>query len=168
MTRDPKTGWDISYLPPGQRGREQNPSPVLRGAASETGGSVTRDGRWLLYSSDESAGGIREAYVASFPSGGQRRQVSTTGAELVRWNPNGKEILFTSHRKFMAAAVRPVGNTLHVEVPHVLFDVHVDCDSLEVSCFDVAPDGNRFLIIEPTGAPPPVTLIQNWTAALRK
>ena len=34
--------------------------------------------------------------------------------------------------------------------------------------FDVAPDGQRFLVFEPTGSPPPVALIQNWTAGLKK
>ena len=73
-----------------------------------------------------------------------------------------------AHSKLWTAAVRAAGDRLEVGTPRVLFDMHIDCVNFEVSCFDVAPDGNRFLILEPTGSPPPVALIQNWTAGLKK
>lgn len=57
MTRGPKTGWDVSYLPPRVKGREPAPFPVVHGEASEAGGLVSPDGRWVVYDSDESAGG---------------------------------------------------------------------------------------------------------------
>src|SRR5437667_8044079 len=31
----------------------------------------------------------------------------------------------------------------------------VDCLNFELPCFDVTPDGNRFLVFEPIGSPPP-------------
>ena len=106
--------------------------------------------------------------MAAFPGGGNRRQVSTTGADVARWSPNGKEILYSSHTKLMAAAVRADGDRLEVGTPRVLFEMHIDCANLELPCFDVAPDGQRFLVMEPIGSPPPVALIQNWTAGLKK
>jgi Tol biopolymer transport system component len=169
MKRDNlKTGWDIYFLPTLEKGRDLSPTPVARGEANEAGGAISPDGRWILYSSDESAGLLFEAYVAAFPGGGNRRQVSTTGADVVRWNPNGKEILYSSRTKLMAAAVRIAGDRLEVGIPRVLLEIHVDCANFELPCFDVAPDGQRFLVFEPTGSPPPVALIQNWSAGLKK
>ena len=78
------------------------------------------------------------------------------------------EILFISHTKLMAAPVRAAGPTLEVGTPRLLFETRVDCSTIEVSCFDVTPDGKKFLVIEPTGSAAPVALIQNWTAGLKK
>ena len=166
-TRDLKTGWDVSFLPT-EKGRDRVPVPVVMGPANEVGGSVSPDGRWILYGSDESVAGVWEAYVAAFPGGANRRQVSTTGADFARWNPNGQEILYSNRTKLVAAAIRVAGDRIEVGTPRVLFEMHFDCANLEHPCFDVAPDGHRFLVFEPTGSPPPVALIQNWTAGLKK
>ena len=68
----------------------------------------------------------------------------------------------------MAAAVRAERDGIEVGAPRVLFEMPGDCANFENACFDVAPDGQRFLVLEPTGPPPPVALIQNWTAGLKK
>lgn len=34
--------------------------------------------------------------------------------------------------------------------------------------FDVTADGERFLIMESAGPPPPLTVIQNWTTLLER
>ncbi len=167
-TRNPKTGFDISYLPPGEKGRDRIPVPVLRGETDEMDGFVSPDGRWILYHSSELGDMQLDAYVAGFPSGGNRRQVSTTGSDVARWSLNGKEIVYAIHTKLFAAVVRRAGDTLEVGTPRMLFEMRGDCRSFEGSCFDIAPDGNRFLILEPTGSPPLVALIQNWTAGLKK
>jgi Tol biopolymer transport system component len=166
-TRNSKTGWDVGYLPPAEKGRDRVPVPVVQGEANETGGYLSRDGRWILYTSDES-GGNTEAFVAAFPEGGNRRQVSTTGADVARWGNNDREILFVSHTKLMAAPVRAAGKTLEVGTPRLQFETRLDCSTIEVSCFDATPDGKKFLVIEPTGSAAPVALIQNWTAGLKK
>jgi hypothetical protein len=52
-------------------------------------------------------------------------------------------------------AVRPLFGTLPTNVGYV---------------YDVSPDGQRFLAIIPDeqAAPEPLTLVQNWTAGLKK
>jgi Tol biopolymer transport system component len=167
MMRDPKTGWDIAYLPPGEKGAPRKPVSVFHSEANEVGGIVSADGRSIAYASDES-GGASEMFVASFPAGTHRRQVAPIGSDTFRWNPNGREILFGSRGKVMAVRVRLVRDEFVVEAPHVLFDLRTDCTRFEVPCFDVSPDGSRLLISDTVGPEPPVALFQNWTASLRK
>ena len=40
--------------------------------------------------------------------------------------------------------------------------------SEDYDLFDVAPDGERFLVLELDGPPQPLTLIQNWPALLER
>ena len=68
----------------------------------------------------------------------------------------------------MAVTVQGSGETMEVGTPRQLFEMRVDCSILEISCFDRMPDGKRFLVIEPMNDAPPVALIQNWTASLKK
>src|SRR5262249_46830865 len=46
-------------------------------------GAISKDGKWLLYVSNES--GRRELYVMPFPGPGEKRQVSISGAESGTW-----------------------------------------------------------------------------------
>ena len=96
------------------------------------------------------------------------RQISTNGADFVRWSADDREIFFTNRTKLMAAPVRVAGDTFEVGTPKLLFEMRVDCSILEISCFDRTPDGKRFLVIEPVGSQSPVALVQNWTATLKK
>ena len=169
MLRDPKTDWDVVYLPPPLKGVRPPPVPILQSEASESGGILSPDGRWVLYESNESGSDVFEAYVAAFPSGGHRRQVSSGGVDQTsaRWTPAG-EILFANRMKLMSASARPVGDALEIAPPRVLFETSMDCNSFELSCFDITLDGKRILLLQATGPPPAVELVQHWTAALNK
>jgi hypothetical protein len=166
---DPKTGWDIGYLPPAGQRRERMLIPVLRAAGDQLAGPVSADGRWLLYTSGDGSGARGEGFVARLPGASGRRQVSTTGADLLRWSRDGKEILFADRTKLMSATVRKAGDTLEIGAPRMLFEMRVDCATVSgAGCFDVSLDGRRFLVMEPTGSTPPVELVQNWQAGLKK
>ena len=53
------------------------PVPLIRTAFDENQGSVSPDGRWIAYVSNET--GRREIYVRPFPFGQGRWQVSVDG-----------------------------------------------------------------------------------------
>jgi Tol biopolymer transport system component len=122
------------------------------------------DGRWVAYSSNET--GRFEIYVAPFRVTGPKRQISTNGGSFARWRADGKEIFYLSNGTLMAAqvsikagsidvgAIRPLG--IRVASPHYRYDV--------------SADGQRFLVATPReqGSSAPLTLVQNWTALLRK
>src|SRR5262249_4382599 len=61
------------------------------------------DGRFVAYVSDESGKG--EVYVREFPSGANKRQISTDGGTLPRWSRNGKEIFYSGGRHLFSASV---------------------------------------------------------------
>ena len=88
---------------------------------------------------------------------------------MLRWSRDGKEILFADRTKLMSATVRKAGDTLEIGAPRMLFEMRVDCATVSgAGCFDVSLDGRRFLVMEPTGSTPPVELVQNWQAGLKK
>ena len=52
--------------------------------------SFPRDGRFIVYTSDES--GRDEIYVQPFPEGGRRTTVSSNGGQNPRWSRDGREL----------------------------------------------------------------------------
>ena len=177
---NPKTGRDIWVLPltPEQPGAALKPSLVLQTTFDELDARFSPDGRWILYSSNESQ--RFEVYVTPFPpapSGpGGKRQVSTAGAALSspRWRQDGREIFYvSSDQRLMATEVAIKGGTLEVGAVRSLFGLFqrpVAAFGVGGSSFDVSADGQRFLLFaapEQRSAKP-LTLIQNWAAGLKK
>jgi serine/threonine protein kinase len=127
-------------------------------------GSISPDGRWLAYSSDES--GQWEVYVASFPDGVRRWRISTAGGHQPRWNPRGGELHFLSFdRRLMSVRVLDGSSVFQWDAPRPLFQtdvVHLG-PRRGAWTYAVAPDGDRFLILtrQPQGTSPAVAIL-NW------
>src|SRR5262249_61939434 len=78
--------------------------PVLASSFNEPQGSISPDGRWLAYMSDES--GLDEVHVRSFPDLGGRVIIVSRGAHastvagsrigLPFWRSDGRELLYTA------------------------------------------------------------------------
>jgi len=174
-----KTGQDIWVLPlpPERSGAAVKPSLVLQTTFSERDARFSADGRWILYSSNESQ--RYEVYVTPFPlapSGpGGKRQVSSasTGPYGARWRQDGREIFYVSpDRELMATEVSIKGGTLELGAVRSLFGLGYQNEAgfLGFLSFDVSADGQRFLV---SSAPEqqsaePLTLIQNWASGLNK
>jgi hypothetical protein len=127
-------------------------------------GSVSRDGRWLAYASDET--GEWEVYVATFPNATGRWRISTAGGHQPRWNPRGDELFFIApDRRMMSVRLRAAADGLQWDAPRALFQTDiVDLGPHRGSWgYAVAPDGDRFLILtrRPQGASPAVAIL-NW------
>jgi Tol biopolymer transport system component len=85
---DPATGWDI-WLVPADGGEAR---PYLRTRFHESSASLSPDGRWMAYDSEES--GRSEVYVQSFPTPGNKYQVTTSGGTTFAWSDDGRKLLF--------------------------------------------------------------------------
>ncbi|HUP42198.1 MAG TPA: hypothetical protein VM599_03225, partial [Thermoanaerobaculia bacterium] len=132
--------------------------------------TVSRDGRWLAYSSDES--GRWEVYVTDFPESRRKWQVSVEGAAFPLWRRDGRELAFAELPGSLAVAeVDGSGETFVVDEVETLFgELPVQQGPL---LYDMTGDGERFLILAPVTGPegedlPPMTLVVNWTSERRE
>jgi len=128
--------------------------------------SLSPDGRWLAYVSDE--GGAREVYVTSIPDGTTRRQVSRGGGEEPRFSRSGTELFFVSGGALTVVPVLP-GLSFDVGAPRVLFPVEGYARAANRQQYDVAPGDDRFLMVKEPPAPPvpPVVMAEHWFTELR-
>ena len=145
---------------------ERKPVPYLHGEFNESQPQFSPDGRWMAYVSDES--GTRQVYVQSFPTLGGQRQISADGGSQPRWRRDGKELFFLApDRKLMAVTVKP-GATFESDTPRTMFQTALNPAELRQT-FAVAADGQRFLINAPIETEsPPLTVVLNWPALLKK
>jgi eukaryotic-like serine/threonine-protein kinase len=163
---DPKTKDDIWVWPLRDGKPEGQPLPYLHTEFNESFPKLSPDGRWLAYSSDETK--REEVYVQTFPTPGDRVQISTNGGDRPTWSRDGKELFFLSVDEKMMEVPVKTGIKFEAGVPKELFGVRFLLLVRNVS-FDVSKDG-RFLIPSEVGQPAvsPLTVVLNWQAGLKK
>ena len=145
---------------------ERKPFPFAQAAFKQNRGRFAPNGRFISYESEES--GQFEIYIAPFPGPGSKRQISTSGGIQAIWKRDGKEIFYIARDNWLIAQEMSInGDVSEVGPARRLFGP-VGCGS--GSCYDVSADGQRFLVrTEPEAiTAESLTLVQNWTAAIRK
>jgi serine/threonine protein kinase len=168
-----KTGQDLWIAPqPAGAATDQTPFPYLQSEFDEQHGRFSPDGHWVAYMSNES--GINEIYVQSFPASGTKFQISTGGGREPQWRKDGSEIFYiAADRMLMAVPVklgRPVSESLQVGQAKPLFPLSIVSSFIVSRSYAPSNDGQRFLTPAlPGGASaPPLTVILNWQAGLKK
>ena len=162
-------GPDLFVLPliPERPRAPLKPVPFLQTKFAESWGQFSPDGRWVAYTSNESQ--QVEVYVAPFSRPTEKHQISTGGGLKPRWRQDGKEIFYqTPGGQLMAAEVRIGAETVEVGAVNALFG---GIPGGYFYLYDVSADGQRILAAVPAGSQKgaePVTLVLNWTAALKK
>jgi DNA-binding winged helix-turn-helix (wHTH) protein/Tol biopolymer transport system component len=148
---------------------DRNPHPYQRTTFSAWGGRFSPDGRWVAYAADEhSKNG--DVYIQAFPATGVSYRVSTRGGWQPSWRRDGRELFYlATDGTLMAAAVWDHDGMLEVAAPTPLFR-RTWRSTLLRNHYDVAPNGDRFLINAPVQdeTTAPVTFVLNWTAMLGK
>jgi Tol biopolymer transport system component len=173
-THDPKTYSDLWVLP---LTAERKPFPVVQSSFDDIEGQFSPDGRWLAYASNES--GRYEIYVRPFPNTGGQRQISTAGGMQPRWRSDGGELFFVApDTQLMAASIRFALDTraLDAGAPVPLFPSRLATGGNITSAgfqaraqYAVSADGRFLMNVAPDGAVTlPITIVQNWDAALKK
>jgi serine/threonine-protein kinase len=145
---------------------ERTTRPFAVSAASEFGPAIAPNGQWVAYHSSET--GRDEVYVQRFPSGGLKRQLSTSGGRHPRWRRDGRELFFLSGNRFMRMDVDGTDAFTHGQ-PQELFTVKGFL--LPTAPYDVAPDAQRFVFAveeTPLAGPAHVNLVQNWFDDLKR
>ena len=126
---------------------------------------ISPNGRWVAYSSDES--GRSEVYIAPFPRGDGKWQVSPGGGSEVAWGADGKELLFwNNNSQILACPIFERAGAIDIGTPAVLFRANA---SAVGNSWDVVPDARRLLInLSEESGSTPLHLVVNWTADLAK
>jgi serine/threonine protein kinase len=142
--------------------------PYLRTPAYETFGTISPDGRWMAYVSDETGG--EEVYVQTFPTPGGKHRISAMGASLgtsrAWWRQDGKQLLFVNWDKneLSIADVDGTRNEFSASPPRVVGHLPKGVVTL-----DVTPDLQRVLALvnEAGNVGTSITVVQNWRAPAR-
>jgi serine/threonine-protein kinase len=143
-----KTGFDIWTvsldLSDPDHPKAGKPELFLGTEASERNPSLSPDGRWMAYESDESVN--YEIYVRPFPSGSAKWQVSTGGGTYAFWSRDGRQLFYeTPDNRIMVADCVAKGDSLDVGTPRLWSPRRIAPVNPYVN-FSLHPDGKRFLV----------------------
>jgi Tol biopolymer transport system component len=142
--------------------------------AHEYAAHFSPDGRWVAYSTNETDKGSVEVFVRSFSDPREKQQISRGGGYRPVWSPawkgDGGELFYLTPDGDLMAATIHTSPTLAVDPPERLFRTRLDPGVLlTFHQYDVTPDGQHFVIVEPVSdAPPSINVILNWQALLKR
>jgi serine/threonine-protein kinase len=149
------------------------PVPFLTEQFDETSPTVSPDGKWLAYASNET--GRYEVYVRPFPdTDAGRWQVSTNGGTEPVWAHSGRELFYLGPSEMIAAQVttEPAFNRGEQRALFSHGSEYVRGNTY--SAYDVSPDDQRFVMIRNTisaaGQVQDSTrlmLVENWFEELK-
>ena len=144
----------------------------LAGPSNERRASISPDGHWIAYVSDES--GQSEVYLRRYPEGDARAQVSIGGGNWPRWMPRGDAIYYVNGDTVATVAVgagpRPVLGLPRALLTLPARDATAERGFLGGGPIDAHPDGSRFIGVKQMAASATSNLvfIENWFVPFRK
>jgi len=118
--------------------------PIVVGPGNEIDGRVSPDGRWIVYSSDES--GRPEVYVAAFRGGApvaDTLRVTKSGGALPFWGADGRTIRYVEPSGRVMSLPVATSPALSVGSPTLLYDGK----TLNIFVSDILPDGRQFVVM---------------------
>jgi eukaryotic-like serine/threonine-protein kinase len=163
-SRGADTGWDLWAL---RTTGDHKPFPLRRTKFVELNASLSPDGRFLAYQSNES--GRQEVYVQEFPEAKSKWQVSPDGGREPFWRADGRELYYRSpNAKLMVVPVEK-GAAFVAGTPQPLFQARFP-PVIGRGLYRPTPDGQRFLVVSPLGRESlqPATVILNWTSGIQQ
>jgi serine/threonine-protein kinase len=162
---------DVYYVAPHP---DSVPHPFVATSSNEWNPSLSPDGRWLAYTSDESGDGVAQVYVRPFPGPGGRVQVSTDGGTNANWAQNGRELFYMAGRPgswSMTVATVRTGTTFVVEGRETLYPWPYRPVSGNVANrqWDLSSDAERILTfrtVTDVGEPGRYVVVTNFSEEL--
>jgi serine/threonine-protein kinase len=158
-------GWDIWVLP---LTGDKKPWPFLSTRFDEAFASLSPDGKWLAYVSNETV--ASQAYVRPFPHGEGKWQVSTNGASKADWSSDGKTLYFGTFKEVMSVSVN-AGETFFTGIPKTILKDYRGLQVESAVGYDITPDGNQILISRPKDTESGISrinVVTNWFAEINK
>jgi Tol biopolymer transport system component len=130
--------------------------------------SLSPDGKWLAYVSRES--GQEDVYVRPFPAvDSARYSISVGGGSEPTWRRDGTELYFRNARGDLYVTPVTTGARFDHAEPILLFNAPGLAQQEYFRAYDVAPDGQRFLMVSSGGDDAPeLNVIFNWRNDLQR
>ncbi len=138
--------------------------------------SISPDGKWIAYMSDES--GREEIYVRPFPAAAGKWQVSDGGGDWPTWSPDGTELIYRTEDGLMSSTVTAENGTFRADRPKPLAASALANNQIGIaiagsifSDYEISRDGETFVILqggEGLANQNHVTLVTNWFDVLRE
>jgi Tol biopolymer transport system component len=150
---------------------ERRAAPVLDTVYGEDYATLSPDGKWMAYQSDETT--RSEVYVQAFGglTGGAARswKISSSGGALARWRADGRELFYvTASGRMMAVTVHAQGGEFAFDQPTCLFQSRPIPGEWKYNLYDVSPDGQTFIMSVPAQSNAlPLTVDTDWMTRLR-
>ncbi len=154
---------DLWIVPLGASGPAH---PWFESPAGEFSASISPDGRWVVYVSDET--GRNEVYVRSFPEAGAKLKISQDGGVEPTWSRDGQEIVFRYRDRFFAAGFQG-GAVPSAGTPRVLFASALRGSGArpdEPRAYDVSRRGDEIVAIRMENPQVPelrLGIVTHWT-----
>jgi hypothetical protein len=157
----------LGWLAPWIRSLEGDPDPRRLGQeyATEWGGDLSPDGRWLAHNSD--AARRWDVYVRALDSSTGEVRVSTEGGFSPRWGGDARELFYVDpNGRMMAVPVLSLDPPAFGS-PTALFDARLE-DAADRQ-YDVFPGGERFVLNRGNvEGLEPIVVVLDWAARLEK
>jgi len=141
--------------------------PIIEEPFDQWHPSLSTDGRWIAYQSNES--GRWEVYARPFPDVASGKwQISSAGGAAPTWARSGRELFYRSDEEMMAVAIEtepafsPGNPTVLFEDPYFRAVRRV---------YDISLDDQRFLMIKggsSDDAPRELHVVLNWFEELKR
>lgn len=164
--------WTVSLRKTGGTLVAGVPKPFLQSRSYETYPTISPDGRWLAYASNES--GSWEVYVRAMTDSTARVRVSLSGGRVPRWSKSSRRIYFsTDDQRIMAASYTTPGGRFVAGTPRQWTPVRL-ANTGVLPNFDLGRDDRHIVALMPAGgsaeAEPAnhITLMENFVEELRR
>ncbi len=161
---------DLSIL---NLSRPDRLEPLLHSELNHWLGTVSPDGNWIAYESDESGNQV-EIFLRPFPNvSGRREKVSIDGGRYPVWGSKGSDELFyvDLNGGMMAASVQ-LSPSLSLGGVTKLFDWAKPPRGVSGRPYNISPVDGRFLMIKPATKNPDsvidISVVLNWFEELRE
>ena len=141
------------------------PRPLPAAAGQKYSPAISPNGGWIAYRFVSNLGSARtDVYVARYPQGTGRVQVTSQGGGAPMWNTKGDELFFPAPPGVMQSVAITLGERVQVGTPRTLFTIG------DLGSFSVAPDGSRFLALKHPRIEPArqMVIVQHWLDELRR